>query len=456
MSLYSFFIDRVVYPWHSRLRGRSFHRIRRFLEQSQWWSSEQLLQYQWQELRKLLSIAFSSVPYYQRKYAAAGARFEDIRSWEDFRRLPILTRAEVNQFREELYPRDFHGQRLPHATGGSSGEPVRFYRTWESYDWRLAATHRAYSWSGWRPGEPTMQLWAAPLSNESQWVHCKSRLQALVERRLTIPSWRQDELLWRHTFARALRFRPRYLVGYVSSLLGFARYLQRNQIQLSSLRAVLAAAEPLSPSLRQYLSAQLQAPVFDTYGSREFMSIGAECQYHSGLHLHCENLVVETDSPIGQPGQILITDLHNLGTVFIRYAIGDLGTLSTRTCPCGRGLPLLAAVEGRAVDTIHLPDGSAISPILFRHVLKEVPEIIQFQVRQQAPDHLVLSVVLSTDLAPSNREWLLAELQRAIGTARLTLEIVPQIAPGPSGKHKAVIALGNAHPSDQPLGTPLE
>lgn len=456
MSLYSFFIDRVVYPWHSRLRGRSFHRIRKFLERSQWWSTDQLLEFQWQELRKLLSIAFSSVPYYQRKYAAAGARFEDIRSWEDFRRLPILTRAEVNQFREELFPRDFHEPRLPHSTGGSSGEPVRFYRTRESYDWRLAATHRAYSWSGWRPGEPTLHLWAAPLSNESPWARRKSRLQALVERRLTIPTWRQNEALWQQTIERARRFRPRYLVGYVSSLLGFARYLEEHGIQLTSLRAVLAAAEPLSPSLRRYLSAQFRAPVFDTYGSREFMSIAAECESHSGLHLHCENLVVETASPPGEPGEILVTDLHNLGTVFIRYAIGDLGVLTDRRCPCGRGLPLLAAVEGRAVDIIHLPDGSAISPILFRHVLKEVPEIIQFQVRQQAPDHLVLSVVLSADLVPSHREWLLSELQRAIGAGRLTLEVVPSIPTGPSGKHRAVVALADGHPSGRVAENSIE
>lgn len=445
MSFYGRLYDSVLLPLASVARRRQYHRLRGFLERSQWWSAERLREFQWTELRKLLQVAFHSVPHYQRRYAAVGARFEDIRSWDDFRRLPVLTREEVNRCREELYPVNFRGPRLPHATGGSSGEPVRFYRTWESYDWRLAATHRAYSWSGCRPGERSLYLWAAPLPVSSRWSTWKSRCHAWLERRLVIPTWLQHEALWGEARRRALRFRPRYLVGYVSSLLGFARFLAARNEHIPGLHAVIAAAEALNPAVRSFLERALHAPVFETYGSREFMSIGAECEFHSGLHLNVENLVVETAaSDADAPGQILVTDLHNLGTVFIRYALGDWGRLSARPCPCGRGLPLLASVAGRIADLIELPGRRTVSGLFFVHLLKELPEVLQYQVRQEAPDRLTLLLVLARELDPSSRALLESELRKVLGETPYEIRIVARIPPGPGGKHQPVVGLATA------------
>ncbi len=455
MSLYSLLYDSLFLPLAAAARRRRYHQLRAFLERSQWWPAERLREFQWSELRKLLEIAFRSVPYYRRKYADVGARFEDIRSWDDFRRLPVLTRAEVNRHREELFPADFRGRRMPHATGGSTGEPVRFYRTRESYDWRLAATHRAYSWSGYRPGERTLYLWAAPLPTVSRWAAWKSCCHDLLERRLVIPTWLQNEALWQQAYQRALRFRPRYLVGYVSSLLGFARFLARRRARMPRLCSVIAAAEPLTPAVRAFLSETFDAPIFETYGSREFMSIGAECELHCGLHLHAENLVVETSSrEPDQPGDILITDLHNLGTVFIRYAIGDAGRLADRPCACGRGLPLLESVDGRTADLIELPDGRTVSGLFFVHLLKELPEVLQYQVRQEEPERLTLLLVLARELSAPSRALLESELRKVLGETPYEIRSVARIPPGPSGKHQPVVGLRasavNARPSEIP------
>jgi phenylacetate-CoA ligase len=448
VGLYTRFLQHVLLPVGSFARGRSYHRLSKFLEQSQWWPPERLREFQWKELQKLLTIAFESVPFYQRKYAAAGARLEDIRSWEDFQHLPVLTREEVNQHREELFPSSLTAEKLPHATGGSTGVPVRFYRTWESYDWRLAATHRAYSWSGHRPGERTLYLWAAPLPSRSRWADLKTRLQALLERRLTVPTWLQNETLWQQAYQNARSFRPRYLVGYVSSLLGFARYLENRRLPIPSLRAVITAAEPLPPTVRRYLGDVFGAPVFETYGSREFMSIGAECERHEGLHLNVENLVVEAAVAPDQPSDILITDLHNLGTVFIRYVIGDAGKLAAHSCSCGRGLPLLESVDGRTADRIKLSGGRTVSGLFFVHLLKELPEILQYQVRQESPDRVLVLLVLSRELSAPSRSLLDSELRRVLGNTEIVIRRVSEIPVGPTGKHQPVIGLHSASRSE--------
>src|SRR5437588_1126864 len=173
-SRYSQLLERVLLPVYYSWRGRSYARHRAWLEQSQWWTAERLADFQWSELQKLLRHAIETVPYYRQKYAAFGVcSAEDIRTREDFARLPPLTREEVNLHAGELCSTAFRGRLLPHATGGSSGQPTRFFITGESYDWRTAIAARAYSWSGARPGERTLYLWGGPVKAPARFQTAK-------------------------------------------------------------------------------------------------------------------------------------------------------------------------------------------------------------------------------------------------------------------------------------------
>src|SRR6201999_3728609 len=130
-----------------------------------------------------------------------------------------------------------------------------------------------------------------------------------------------------------------------------------------------------------------QAPVFNTYGGREFMLMASECPTHQGLHISADNLILETVDESGRPvtdrvGRVLITDLHNLRMPFIRYANGDFATIDSRPCPCGRGLPLLAHIEGREADVIRLADGRSLTGLYFVHFFKDFPGIRYYQVIQ--------------------------------------------------------------------------
>ena len=99
--------------------------------------------------------------------------------------------------------------------------------------------------------------------------------------------------------------------------------------------------------------------MFNTYALCEIMSIAAECERRCGMHINSENILLETAlPPESGPSDILVTDLHNYATPFVRYAIGDIGLLSDDSCPCGRCLPLLASVVGRTLDTLQTADGN--------------------------------------------------------------------------------------------------
>jgi phenylacetate-CoA ligase len=171
------------------------------------------------------------------------------------------------------------------------------------------------------------------------------------------------------------------------------------------------------------------------------MSIAAECRERRGLHIHAENLVVEAPGQSGS-SEILVTDLHNFGMPFVRYATGDLGTLSEGRCPCGRGLPLLESLEGRVLDMLRTADGRMVPGEFFPHLLKDVPELAHYRVEQNRPDRIVILAVLHRPLSDRSQALLRNEIGKVFGSStgwevRHVTEI-PQLT---SGKRRVTVGM---------------
>jgi len=189
-----------------------------------------------------------------------------------------------------------------------------------------------------------------------------------------------------------------------------------------------------------------QAPVFETYGSREFMLMGAECDRHAGLHLTTENLLVEVLDDEGRPvsngevGNVAVTDLTNYAMPFVRYLNGDRAVAGWDTCPCGRGLPLLRQVVGRRVDTVNTPDGRRLSGVFFPHLLKDYPSVRRFQAVQDQPDHLELRLMVAPGWDSAQQSQVEQTIRQALGPAmRLDLSVVDDIPLTSAGKLQVVL-----------------
>lgn len=442
MELYSEILQEWLLPLYYGACGRHYARYRRLLEEAQWWPRDKVLSYQWDELSRLLDHVFANVPYYQQKYRVAGAQRGDIRSLADFAQLPVLTREEIRESREQLRAVNV-AHVLPHATGGSSGVPTRFYFTLDSYDWRMAASQRAYSWSGCRLGQLTLYLWGAPVGHVPSLKKLKARAYHTLQRHEMINTFSQSPALWQRVYEWHCRRRPVLIVGYVASLEAYAGYLSQQGLTAPAPRAVITAAEPLTVDARRQIKDALKAPVFNTYGSREFMSIAAECDSHEGLHINTENLLVETTLPPCEgASDILITDLHNYGMPFVRYSIGDVGFLDRSPCPCGRGLPRIRSIEGRTLDVLRTPGGRVVPGEFLPHLMKEFPEIRQFQAKQLAIDRIQISAVLDRPLSADHETLMQTELGRVFGPhVQVDFQRVDEIPRLPSGKRRVTIGM---------------
>jgi phenylacetate-CoA ligase len=243
------------------------------------------------------------------------------------------------------------------------------------------------------------------------------------------------------------RYQPHALVAYTNPLYSFARWLDERKLVPYSPQSIVACAEKLHQFQRDLIERVFRAPVFETYGSREFMLIGAECDRHEGLHLTMENLLVEIVDDDGQPtpagveGQVAVTDLYNYGMPFIRYLIGDRAVAGFSTCSCGRGLPLLRKVVGRQLDILTTPSGRQIPGEFFPHLMKDFAPVRRFQVVQPHPERIVVKLVVdSTTWSPTWRERLTREIQNQLDdTLQLTIQEVDDIPLTAAGKLRVVV-----------------
>jgi phenylacetate-CoA ligase len=330
------------------------------------------------------------------------------------------------------------------ATGGSTGDPFQFQYNPDSEYHRLAVMWRGYGWAGADIGRRSAYIWSWPYAGRSGWRLAREIVYQRILGRTYFNIFDLSEQHLPQIARRLGKLAPETIVCYVSGGVAVARWLLDNDVRLPPPRAVITGAEPLHEHERELLQRAFGAPVFNTFGSREFMLIAAECERHEGLHVSADNLIVETvdeagEPVIGRPGRVLITDLHNFGMPFIRYANGDLATLATRACSCGRGLPLIEHVEGREADVVRLPDGRRLTGLFFVHLFKDFPEIRYYQVAQSGTGELRIRIVPMVPSPRPSMANLLHALRIHLGAAvEIRIELVEQIPLTRAGKRRIV------------------
>ena len=437
----------ALFPAYEAVRRRHTLGYLDQYQREQWLVPEQIAALQWERLKRLLEHCHREVPFYQRRWAELGVVPADIRNLDDYAQLPVLTKVDIRNHFDELKSTSLRDSLYYKATGGSTGEPMRFGYTRESNDRRTAVMWRGYGWAGSRMGRRTLYLWGGSVGERTRARQLKDSMYDAVFARRMLNSFHMTEANM-VAFADAIdRYRPEVLVSYVGPLLSLAQWLLATDRKIFKPQAIIGAAEALHEFQREIIQQAFGCPAFNTYGCREFMLIAAECEQRHGLHINADHLLVElrkpeneftTASPIGE---VVITDLFNYGMPFIRYVNGDMATASNESCSCGRGLPLLERVDGRKLDTIRTPDGHLLPGEFFPHMLKDVPGLQRFQLVQRRLDRLDLSIVRSNAFNDDSLAYIRREVAKVLGESiELHCHFVDDIPLTASGKLRVTVS----------------
>lgn len=448
----------LLFPAYEALHGRRTNKYLAELERSQWLPSDQMRQLQLDRLNYLLAYARGNVPYYRRLWRDHGILPKDLVDLEDLRVIPILSKELIRDRYDAILAEPWRGRSLTKRTGGSTGQPLQFEYTQDSYARRTALMWRGYRWGGADLGRRSLYLWGVPLGSRRLAQLKESLFHAFANRRV-INSFDMSEANLHEIAATIDRYKPEILVGYVAPLVILSEWLVTTGTHIHRPHAVLTGAESLSEAQREIIGNGLKARVFNTYGCREFGLMASECP-DGRLHLSDEQLLVETVDDDGRlvvdrPGHVLVTDFSNLAMPFIRYRIGDVATISGKPCPCGRGLRCLGQVLGRELDLIKTPDGKIIPGELFPHLLKDYTYIRRYQVVQDRLDHIEVKIVVdSRDAAEKSKPTLIGQLKRQLGSrVFVDVVIVDDLPLTPAGKFRPTISLlhglgdGQIHPA---------
>ena len=395
----------------------------------------QLRQLQQQSLSELITHAVTHSPYYRNKYRDVPALFSPD---EGISRLPLLRKDDVIKHRESLLADNVDPRtvRIGH-TGGSTGQPLAFYYDRHKMELMRAGMCRSYMWSGWRPGQKIMNFWGA--KQDIRPAGFSRRLDNFFAAEKTVGAYEYTESDLANWVRQIQRYRPVLLQGYASILAELARYVLDQGLRLpSTLMGVYSTAEMLHDWQRALMESAFACKVFNQYGSREIPNIACEC-HHGNQHVFTDMVYLESIHEDGAD-KLVITSLTNRTMPFIRYDIGDLGTLKEGGCPCGSPFPIMAMGVCRSNDLIKTRSGKTIYPSYFIHLLDGLEGIKQYQFVQTAIDKMTLNILATRQLTTAEQAGIRARIAHDVD-ADMALEIyhVEAITRSRSGKHRFVI-----------------
>ena len=247
------------------------------------------------------------------------------------------------------------------------------------------------------------------------------------------------------------RYRVTYLYGYTSSLYALAQAALDSNWQYDGITLAIANAEPVYEYQRATIARAFKCPVRETYGMAEIVTAASECPANT-LHVWPEVGCVEVlESGVsvdpGASGDLVCTGLLNADMPLIRYSTGDRGALESNltTCQCGRSLPILKTIDGRADDILLTMDGRRIGRLdpLFKGDLP----IQEAQIIQEALDCVRVRYVPTPDFRPSHESMITQRLQARMGRVKVVMEPIAEVPRGQNGKFRAVISKLSGRPA---------
>lgn len=447
----AYFLTMPLHHWMITANARFFYDM---LKQSEWLTPAQMKELQEMKLQRLIRHVYHHVPYYHELFERHDLLPEDIKTLEDLAKLPMLSKSDV---RKNLYFdlfADNHRKKdmLKISTSGSTGEPFVTYADRRQLEMRWATTLRAAEWTGWRFGDKTARLWHQTLGMTPIQVF-RERVDAWFMRRLFIPAYEMRDDNLKELFQKLKRHQPVLVDGYAESFNFLAHYLKQHKIEGLYPKAIMSSAQILPAQVRRVIEEQFRTQVYDKYGSREFSGIAYECGHQEDQpgahHVMAESYIVEIikdgrPAKPGEVGEVVITDLNNFSVPLIRYRIGDLAVAmdNSQPCPCGRGLPRIGEIEGRAQAIVLCSNGTWLPGTFFAHLFKDYDYAIrQYQVVQHEKEAVEIRIVPEKQYSPQVVNEILQLLRQYMGQEmRIDLVEVDEIPMVRTGKRTGIVS----------------
>jgi phenylacetate-CoA ligase len=387
------FIKRAYYnfvPFGYRY-GKVFRDTYKFLKKSQHWDTEELREYQLDELTRLLTHCHKQVPYYKNLFKKLDLHPLDIRSINDLKVIPILTKEIIRDNIDQLVDKDLNkSQLVKFNTSGSTGDKLKFYGTDDVFKKESAFVLRAFNSHGANMyTEPSIWLRRyVPTDGKTLWNYDYEL------KRLYMSAYHMNQNTVISYVEKINESQIKTLVGYPSSIYILACFIEDFDLRLPWVSAIHVASEKMLPEWKDKIESAIGIKVKAHYGQMEKVSFFYQTESSDNYTEALEYGVTEFE-PDKETGEkaVIGTGFLNYAMPFIRYRLNDTATLldsSKQTL----GLPeSVSDFNGRCDDILTAMDGSKIPGVNFYTMMYKIKGVKMFQIRQVKPDLVCADIV---------------------------------------------------------------
>lgn len=389
------------------------------LEESQWWTQEQIESRQQTALARVVAHHSLHNPSFQQRLAEQGLTTEDVSTLEGLTRLKPIVKRDIQQAGDAFNSEAVPPSHLPirkSQTSGRTGQHVTILKTEMNHQFFCAMMFREHSW------------W------QHDYTHRLASIRAVHQKYEESPNWGSPaavkfnsgpaigiplNLDVRQQLEYLNKFNPDMLSIHAGVLAAMCSIWESEGYTLN-LKAIKNIGETLHPSLRERVKKITGVDILDVYSSSEVGCITIECPGTGLQHVMEETLLVEVLNEAGlqcQPGElgrVVVTDFYNTISPMIRYDIGDYAEVGD-LCSCGRNHRTLKRIMGRERGLFRRSNGDRFWPVAGQYAAVKVAKVNQWQIIQHSLEDIEYKLVTDQPLTEEQHTKLLEIFKRKLG-----------------------------------------
>jgi phenylacetate-CoA ligase len=339
-------------------------------------------------LRIHLQYLADHSPFYKRFFTERGIDISRISSIADFQKIPTFSKDDIQLSHRDFWAVDKSQIADYSATSGTQGQPITIPLSHSDVD-RLAEVERqSFERVGINANDTIL------LTTTINRRFMAGLAYTLGAKAIGAGMVRTGPGLIEQQWDTIRELEVTVIIAVPSFVVKMLQYAKANGIDVNttSVKKIICIGEAIRTpdfelnALGQQIVSQWNVELFSTYASSEMQTAFTECSQHKGGHASSDLIYAEildadgNPTPVGTPGELVITTLGVTGFPLLRFRTGDVCTLYIEPCSCGDNSPRLGPVLGRLKQMIKYK-GTTCYPLAISGVLDSYPEISEYQIR---------------------------------------------------------------------------
>ncbi len=431
-QFYSTILKFLIQPAADLIMNTSISYFYRRIKDMHTWSKEDIKYWQNKKLCSLIEHAYNHTNYYRNLFETLKLTPSDIRTVDDLKKLPILTKEDILKNYSNLIPNNLNT--IPHkktATGGSTGVPLIYLS--DNMSWSYSNANNILSWEdiGYKYGDAYIALGSTSLFANIR-KSLKHYIYYRLKNKIGINGVNMSDKVCSSILNIIISKRIRYIYGYASAIYLLGKYVVDNNISLNVL-GCFTTSEVLIPHYRETIHLAFKCRIVDCYGAHD----GGITAYsiEPGLFKVGYNCYVRLHQPDSiNSGSALLTDLLNYAMPLINYQLGDI--LQMKEDDLVYNGQVVNHVVGRESDILQFGNGNILTGPGFTVLFSDLP--VEYYCIEKLTDFSIKCHIIKLDDYSSESEKLILQTikkQAGIGIdVKITYTTKPFLSK--SGKRK--------------------